>query len=369
MWTVPVCVKENGGGAECQLLSGRGATLKAPPAPVFYGNAGGKGYYRSQYSPGDYQKLAAHVETALTPEERISLLGSEWALTRADKADIGDVLKLASAVKDDSSSYVVDTAASAISDMSQRIVSTPEEDRLLAEWVRKTFGPALARLGKPSASDAPEKKELRAELFAIVCSIGGDPGVLSQATQLAEEYLQNSPSVDPTLGAVALEVAAQNGDAAFFDKLLQVSQTATNPQLRSQALYALPLFRNPSLTERALEYAVSGKVRNQDAALLIADAFRYRQTQDAAWRFLQTHWAQAHAQMTVTTGEYVVESTGNFCSAERRSQVSAFFAQHPVAASASSLARAQSEIGDCVQLRAEQAGNLRQWLRSAVGTK
>ncbi len=368
-WTVPVCMKKNGGGAECQLLSNRGATLKAPAAAVFYGNAGGKGYYRSRYSPAEYAKLAASVETELTPEERISLLGSEWALTRAEKTDIGDFLNLASAVKDDSSPYVVDTAASAISDMNQRIVSTPEEDRLLAEWVGKTFGPPLARLGKPSASDTPEKKELRAELFAIVGSIGGAPGVLAQAKQLADEYLQNPSSVDPTLGAIALEVAAQNGDELFFDKLLRVSETAANQQLRSQALYALTLFRDPSLTERALEYAVSGKVRNQDAALLIADAFRYRRTQDAAWRFLQTHWAQAHAQMTITTGEYLVEATGNFCSAERRSQVTAFFAQHPVAASASSLAHAQSEIGDCIELRAAQADNLRQWLRSAVGTE
>lgn len=364
-WTVPVCMKTTG-GADCQLLSGRSATLKAPAAPVFYGNAGGRGYYRSQYSPADYERLASHVETELTPEERISLLGSEWALTRAEKANIGDFLNLASAVKDDSNFYVVDTAASAISDMNQRIVSTPEEDRLLAEWVRKTFGPALARLGEPSASDSPARKELRAELFAIVGSIGGDPGVLTQAKQLADEYLQNPSSVDPTLSAIALEVAAQVGDEAFFDKLLRVSQTAANPQLRSQALYALTLFRNPLLTERALEYAVSGKVRNQDAALLIADAFRYRRTQDTAWRFLQAHWPQAHAQMTITTGEYVVEATGNFCSTERRSQVTAFFAQHPVAASAGSLKRAESQIGDCIELRSAQAGNLRQWLQAAL---
>ena len=50
---------------------------------LFFANAGGKGYYRSAYPPSAYAALVAQVETALTPAERISLTGDEWAQVRA----------------------------------------------------------------------------------------------------------------------------------------------------------------------------------------------------------------------------------------------------------------------------------------------
>ncbi|HEX3941089.1 MAG TPA: M1 family metallopeptidase [Acidobacteriaceae bacterium] len=363
-WTLPICMKKDDGGSDCQILSDRRATLNVPEGKVFYANAGGKGYYRSQYSPADYRKLVSQVETALSPEERITLLGSEWALTRAEKTEIGDFLNLAGAVKDDGSPYVLDPVTGALETMDQQIVLTPEDHRLLAAWIRKTFAGALAAVGQPSPDEAPEKKQLRAELFGLLGAVGDDPEVLAQATQLAGQYLQNPASVDPTLAAAAIQVAAQNGNEALFNQLLEVSQTANNPQLQSRALYALARFRDPALQQRALQYAVSGKVKNQDAGLLLALELSDRSTQDAAWRFIEENWAQVHAQMTVSTGEDVVEATGSFCSVERRTQVSDFFAQHSMEASGGTLVRAQSAISDCIELRTAQGQRLKDWLQA-----
>ncbi len=69
------------------------SSLQAPPAPVFYGNAGGKGYYRSRYDSADYQQLLRQVETSLTPSERITFLGSQWAQARAGISTVGDFLE------------------------------------------------------------------------------------------------------------------------------------------------------------------------------------------------------------------------------------------------------------------------------------
>ncbi len=38
--------------------------------------------------------------------------------------------------------------------------------------------------------------------------LGKDPQIIAQAKELAEKYLQNQDSVDPTLAQTALEVAA-----------------------------------------------------------------------------------------------------------------------------------------------------------------
>ena len=114
---------------------------------------------------------------------------------------------------------MIDTVSTALRSIDQQVASTPQEHEEIAAWVRKNFAPALSRLGPPAAGDAPGKSLLRATLFGLLGNIGGDPQVILQARQISEQYLSNPASVDATLAARALNVAAQNGDAAFFDQL------------------------------------------------------------------------------------------------------------------------------------------------------
>lgn len=361
-WTAPVCLTAPAGRVECQIVSGPSASLKVPPAPVFYANAGGKGYYRTLYAAPDYEKLVRGAETELTAQDRIVLLGSEWAVSRSGRAAIGDFMSLAGAVKGDPSAYVLSTVASSISAIDHDLLETPEEHRLLAAWVRTMFGPALDRLGPFNPDDTPEQKQLRAVLFAFVGGIGDDPAVVAEAGKLTAAYLENQAAVDPTLAAAALGVAAAHGDQALFDRLQALSESSADPQLRAQALFALGRFRDPKLAERALEYAVSGKVRNQDSARLIAEQLWERQTQQVAWKFMQGHWSAVKRQITTSTGETLVAATGSFCSIAEEGQVRSFFAKHRVPAAESDLRHAQANIRDCVELRSLQGANLEHWL-------
>jgi aminopeptidase N/puromycin-sensitive aminopeptidase len=369
MWTLPVCMKSGSETSACQILNSKTETLKVAQAPLFYGNVGGKGYYRSQYDAGDYQKLIAQVETSLVPDERITLLGSEWALARANRTSIGDFLNLASAVKDDPSHEVIGEVVIAIASMDQRLAATTADHQLLAAWVRENFTPVFERLGPPSAADTSGRKELRAGLLALLGNVGDEPKVIIQSKEIAEKYLANPGSGDATLAYAALTVAAQHGDRAFFDRLQQVSETATDPQLRTQALFALARFRDPALVERALQYAVSGKVKDQDSIRFVARELTDRYTQDQAWRFIEEKWPRVNAQFTTLTGATLVNAAGSFCSVQRRTAIADFFQQHKVPASTRALERAQSNIDDCIEFRANQGKNMNQWLAKAVQTQ
>jgi len=72
------------------------------------------------------------------------------------------------------------------------------------------------------------------------------------------------------------------------------------------------------------------------------------------------------AQFTTWAGGELVGSTAAFCTAQRGEEVKDFFTTHKVAASANALTRSQNSIHDCVDLRAEQSGNLKQWLSSSA---
>jgi aminopeptidase N/puromycin-sensitive aminopeptidase len=378
-WTLPVCFEKVAAGEaqsestsspgwkpakdrKCQVLTPTASTLPVPKAGTFFANAGGKGYYRSAYPPSVYAALVANVETGLTPTERISLIGDEWAQLRANKATVGDYMNLVAAVKADPNVNVLGGAIGGVNAIYEGVAATPEEKAAVSAWIRSTLAPELAKLGPPSDSDSPNTRELRAELFGILGYYGKDPAVVAQANSIVEKYLADPASVDATLSQTALAVAARNGDAALFDKLQKIAESSTNPEFQDSALRLLAQFEDPALVQRSLDYAVSGKVRNQDAAIQFSIALQIDGTRDTAWKYIQANWDKVQAQLTTESGGRLVSSTGSFCSSAGRDDVKQFFSTHKVAASDLALKHAIEHIDGCIELRALQEPNLKQWL-------
>ena len=338
------------------------ASVTAPAAAPLLCQRRRQGYYRSAYAPAQYEDLVAHAESDLTPSERISLAGDEWAQVYANKATVGDYLDLVAALISDPSAQVFSNAAGKIGTITDKVASTKEERDQLAVWVQRNYAPEYAKLGPPAPVDSPNTRELRAQLLGLLADHGNNTDLQAQARKLADQYLDDPASVDPTLGQAALGAAVENGDAALFDRLQKLYETSADPELQESALRLLVQFDDPALLERALEYSVSKKVRNQDAAIQLAIGLQIPENRDATWSFIKTHWDQVHADLTTDLGAYLVRDTGNFCTAKARDDVKSFFAAHPVPASDVALKHAIENIDGCVELRRMQEPNLKTWL-------
>ena len=365
-WTLPVCFK-TAAGQQCELLTPDSTSLKFPVGKLLFANAGGKGYYRTLYTAGIYNNLLAHVETSLTPAERISLIGGQWAQVRDNTAAVGDYLALAAAVKNDPNPDVVSSAAGGIYAIYDRIAETPQQKSALEAWTRVTFGPTYAKLPAAKSGEASTVTELRATLFGLLGVIGKDPAVLAQARELTDKYLADQTAVDASLGQTAIAIAARNGDAALFDRLQKVYETSTNPELQIGALHLLAEFEEPALAERALNYAISGKVRNQDAAIQFAIAISNTKTRDLAWQFIQTNWDKVRPLLTTNSGGIVVGAAGAFCSTQTRDDVQKFFTAHDVEASDVTLRHTIEHINGCIELRALQQAKFQSWMAAQPG--
>jgi len=361
-WTIPVCFKTGIDTQKCEVLAPDDSSLKVPDARLFFANSGGKGYYRTTYPANVYAALVTNVETSLNPAERISLVGDEWAQIRSNKAKVGDYLDLVTALKADQDAEVINNAIGGVNSIYEKVAATAEEKAALAAWIRETFAPEYAKLGPPSASDSPNTVDLRAHLFEFLGDTGKDPAVLAQAREITEKFLADSSSVEPTLGNAAVTVAARNGDAALFDQLQKIAETSTNPEMQEGALHLIPRFEDPALVKRSLEYAASGKVRNQDALFLVALALYSDANRAQAWNFTKSHWDTLKTLLTPELGSSLVESTGSFCSVQDRDDVIAFFATHKVPAAERGVQHAVEHINGCIELRSLQQANLDQWL-------
>jgi aminopeptidase N/puromycin-sensitive aminopeptidase len=254
------------------------------------------------------------------------------------------------------------SAFTGVNSIYERVAATPEERTALAAWLRTTFAPEYAKLPPPSDADSSNTRELRAHLLTVLGYYGKDPAALAQAREITEKFLADPSSVDATLGQTAVAVAARNGDAALFDQLQKVAETSTNPEFQEGALRLLAEFEDPALAQRSLEYAASGKVRNQDALIQFAIALQIDGTRDAAWKYIKSHWDTVKTLLTPELGNALVGSTGAFCSAEARDDVKSFFTDHKVPDTERSFKRAIESINGCIEFRAMQEPNLAKWI-------
>ena len=366
-WTLPVCFK-SGEARDCELLSPEISKLDFPGRSIFLANADGKGYYRSAYTPAQYQDLASHAESALTPAERVGLAGDEWALVQANKASVVDYLNLASALESDTNAEVFSSTAEVTGTIADKIASGKQERDGLAAWIRRNYAIKYARLGAPAPGESPNTRELRAELLDLLVNEGDDADLQTDARKIAGQFLDDPASVDPDLGIAALRAAAEDGDAALFDRLRNVYETSSNPDLQESALRLLVAFRDPTLLKRGLNYSVSGKVRNQDTAIQLAYGLENPDTRNATWSFIKKNWTAVQANLTTDLGSYLVRATGSFCSADAHDDVRDFFAVHQVVASDTYLRHALEQIEGCVELRRLQEPNLEAWLAAQPGS-
>jgi aminopeptidase N/puromycin-sensitive aminopeptidase len=360
-WTIPVCFK-TADRQVCQVLTPESESLDVPAGSLFFLNAGGRGYYRSAYSPARYAELLKQVETGLKPAERISLIGDEWAQVLANNATVSDYLNLVSAVQSDENAEVIGKALNGVGTIYSRVAATKEQREGLAAWIQNTFSQEYARLGPAAKGDSPNKRELRATLMTTLGGFGKDRTVIAQAKEIAEKYLADPASQDATLAQRATAIAAQNGDASLFEKLQHVYETSSNPELRSSALAMLAMFQDPVLERRALDYALTDKVRKQDAASQFATALKSSETRDRAWRYIKEHWDAVHALLTPELGGSLVGSTAGFCSPQAREDVQRFFAEHRVQSADRAIKRSVERINGCIEFRNLQEANLNQWL-------
>jgi len=126
------------------------------------------------------------------------------------------------------------------------------------------------------------------------------------------------------------------------------------------------MFKDPALSKRTLEFALSPAVRTQDTGTLIGSLMVQPWSQDLTWEFVKTNWQT----IVKSLGEFqgipsIVESTGSFCSAPRATEVRAFFEKNPIASSQRAVQQAIERIENCVALKERQSKPLASWISAA----
>ena len=364
-WMVPVCVKADGAKPFCQILSQKELTVPVAGCSQWvFVNENASGYYRSRYDNASFTKLTSAASTALSSAERVSLLNDQAALVGSGQESVADYLDLVSALNQDAESAVVASYIQPLT-MIRDYLLTEADKPAFEAWVRANFNPMFEKLGwTPAAGENDDQRILRGHLIRILGAIGNDQQVIAHAQQLAQQYVKNRQSLDPSEVEAVLRVGARSSSPELFEQYLSaIADPATTPEQLEYFAGAIPSFPDSHLVERWLQVVVSPSVRSQDAAGYIARVLSAVDIQGPAWEWIKQHWNEVQAKLTESSGAAIVGATHTFCTASMRTDVEQFFADHKVVSSGRALRQSLERMDGCMNYKKAQQPGLSGWLQ------
>jgi aminopeptidase N len=369
LWQVPVCMKAGTANGEkpqekCELLTKKQESFTLPGcASWVMANAGAKGYYRSGYEPEAVRAISHSLGSDITPAERIRLLSDEWASVRVGRQPIGEYLAVADGLGAERERAVVEQLTGQLEYIGERLLTDSDREPY-QQWVRVLLSPAAKELGwQPIVGESDDRKTLRARVLSTLGSTGRDPEVLAQARRLAQQALDNPAAVDGTMAYTVFSLAALNGDAALYDKIMERMKKAGSPEEYYNLMGALTQFGDPKLLERTLQFALTPEVRSQDMPGVIAGVMENSLGSRLAWDFVRAHWAEIQKELGGFNSGTLVAATGAFCDAGLQQEVKDFFSAHKVPAAERTLRQSLERVNYCLDFKSQQANQLAAWLQ------
>src|SRR6185436_4852097 len=310
-------------------LAAREASVDAPAGDWVKVNAGQAGFYLAHYDDAGWRGLAKAVEAlAIGPMDRYGLQEDAYSLMRAGYLSVPGYLNLAGSFSREENHYVWAGVADGIAAITEIFVGDSDVPKL-EEWGRKLVKPALQKIGWDERSDEPnERLLLRATLMSAAVRFG-DADAVGQVKAKFEAARKNLSAVPPNTRSVIFSGAARNGDASTFDALTELHEKADLPEVKVQLLRALGAFRQEAQLRRSVAYALSDKVRRQDAMAVFGSI--PIEMKPVGWKLLQENWAVLDERYGKSglIGHFIAAAAGGIPSEDHAAQVEKFFKDHP----------------------------------------
>ena len=368
-WPIPLLVKTPGRGRKAvsrALIKRKSEWVplaSGDTVPWFYGNAAEGGFYRPLHTSEDLDALTKEAGQRLHAVERMGLVGHQWALVRAGRAELASILNLLENLGGEADFEVLDAIAAPLSALDDQLASAAGDTTraALQSWIRETWGPAWKELGWNGDQDEAARLR-RGALLRIVGLLGEDPLIADEAAARFESYLEDATGLDPNLADAVVAISARNGDLERFTKLRGSLEFADTPQERRRHQLALADFREPKTIDQCLNMTLTPEVATQDVGFVLIRSLANRVARPKTWNFIRDNWEKLSGRLPPMMASRLVEATASLQTKEYRREVSTFFRANPVPTGARALKIAMERFDIGEELRRRCAANLSDWL-------
>lgn len=337
-WQIPVCLRYQAQGEpqrQCTLLTQEQQTLPLQTASCphwLMPNADGAGYYRWFLPSEALSALMEKGYASLSARERLATADALHAAFESAALKASEVFPYLDRLATDTRRRVA-VAPMDLLEFARDYLAAEAWREEVEAYGRTLYTPVLQRLGwKARDEDDGEVKLLRASVIDFLANVGGDASVRERAAKLGRDVLGigadgelNPDAVSPDLLGTALATAVQEGGEPVFEVALERFEQTEDANLRYRLLAALSSVRDPQLSERALQLALSPKLRRNESLVPVARQMRDSSTRARAWRWLKEHFDALSERVPATRAGRLASFPSVFCSEERAQEARAFF--------------------------------------------
>jgi alanyl aminopeptidase len=326
-WRVPFCARfgeAEGVREHCAWVEGPESVVTLDRCPSWLmPNARGAGYYRFSLDAASADALAAST-ASLDAQEIVMFADAVRADLDAGRLDFATAMDRLAPL----ASSPVWLAAEAPMPLLERAIEHAGADdaRRRAQALYRAPLATLGWVERPE--DSAADRVHRAAIVGFLAHVARDPEVRAEAARLGRAYVGfggdgaiHMDVVSPDLADLVVEVAAEEGGAAFGEHLVARLATTEDPQAR-QALVAGLAGSGDFVRTRLLTLALGGSLALPEALAVLSKQLGRHRHAAGAWDWLRTNLPLLEAQglggAMIATLPTIV---GTMCRAEERQSV------------------------------------------------
>ncbi len=288
-WHSPVTLTVIGGGTTRAVVAGPAPQrVSVPGCGLLVINAGQASYLRVRYTDADFATLSTGF-TRLGVDDQLGLLADTQALADAGQQPMGALLGLLQRVPADADPLVLQALVDQLRTLDQLHDGLPTQPAYRA-FARGLLQPVFARTGwRATTGERGEVASLRGDLIEALGEFD-DAAVVAESERLFAAWRADPASLQGDLREAVLGVVAARADAATWDTLHGLAQSAASELEKADFYELLGTARAPAQARRALALAVSGEPPTTVAGTLLRAVAQRHPA--ATLDFIADHWPQ-----------------------------------------------------------------------------
>ena len=322
-------------------------------------NAGGWSYVRVLYPPDEVKSLAAEMAT-FHPADQFNLLMDAFNLGWSGYAPPSELLDYITHLPPSADPIVLSRAVGYLAEIDREHEPSPER-ATFRTFALKILEPISTRLGNVASPDEdPTVSALRGQIWEMQARLGD-----SQALTRANAVF-GSKTASPDEKRAALNIVAQNADAATFDELIAQAQRMTDPLERGNILNAVARVADPRLSARFVEIAIGPIAPAGTAVSLLIRAAYFNP--DTVWSTLAPHLEDPHLSIDSQSMFWMVPVIAGFSAkAERLHDLQTYADKHMPPDARRPALEAIASIRANIRTRSEVLPLVDRWIGEQVG--
>jgi len=323
-------------------------------------NAGGYGFYRTNYADELFEALLRHIDD-LGDNERYALVSDTLGFVRNSQISAAHFLDLVARFGSEKEHAIWSVITGGLGLIEHHALD--EEARPAFEgFVSDLVGPVLEGLGWDiGANESDLTRKLRGDLIVTMGNLASDTDTIERSRSIVTGLLAGE-TVDPEVATSALAVYARHGGPEEYETLWDVYQESTTPldQVRYLRTVAGVVTRPEAMS--TLDKIVDGDIRTQDGFWVFARLLSGKAGPDI-WASARTRWDEVLAAMPGLTRNRVVEGLPALSQPEVATDVKSFFAEHPLPEASRALEQKLELLEANVKLRERETDEVTSYFK------